>query len=499
MKPTGEQQRILDAFKSGENLVIDARAGTGKTMTLQMIAQSTIKPMLYLAFNKKMADEAAAKFPMHVSVMTTHALAYRAIGHEYRHKLSRPRGAYVNVLGTGGEVARELGIDPFVVGGKLMAAPTIGYAVLNTLKRFESSADAEIMPWHSSTNELTRRGIESGDEGVEEYRLMVFEFAEELWHRRIDKKDVALATHDTYLKLFQLSKPELPYGTILLDEAQDSNPCLLDIVLSQQGKQVIVVGDEYQSIYQWRGAVNALAQLPWRKERLTKSFRFGAEAAELARVMILDDDMKPFLQLTGNEAVETDILAQPGDLAQATYVYRTNSALLLAALSKIEEGKAVEISIDIRPFAKKLDAAMALREGRTRDVKHPDIMLFESWHEFEEDGEFRDPENRHIANIINADLYGRVSRLIADYKKPVQPDFIFVTAHKSKGLEWENVILGDDFATVEVSKETGKWRFTSEGERNLLYVAVTRVQRALVQNSEVVRVKEIGAANATGG
>ncbi|APS68750.1 hypothetical protein AVI55_16905 (plasmid) [Piscirickettsia salmonis] len=37
-------------------------------------------------------------------------------------------------------------------------------------------------------------------------------------------------THDGYLKLYQLSKPILnQYDFIMLDEAQDANPAILDI------------------------------------------------------------------------------------------------------------------------------------------------------------------------------------------------------------------------------------------------------------------------------
>ena len=42
-------------------------------------------------------------------------------------------------------------------------------------------------------------------------------------------------THDTYLKLFQLSHPDLSkrWDTILFDEAQDANPVTSVFVLNQ--------------------------------------------------------------------------------------------------------------------------------------------------------------------------------------------------------------------------------------------------------------------------
>jgi superfamily I DNA/RNA helicase len=75
MKPTDEQQRILNA--TGRVLLINARAGTGKTTTLQMIAaaHSDLK-ILYLVFNRKAKEEADAKFPGNVEVRTVHSLAF---------------------------------------------------------------------------------------------------------------------------------------------------------------------------------------------------------------------------------------------------------------------------------------------------------------------------------------------------------------------------------------------------------------------------------------
>merc|ERR1719483_1515298 len=66
------------------------------------------------------------------------------------------------------------------------------------------------------------------------------------------------------------------------------NPCMLSVCLQQKCPK-IVVGDQYQQIYSFRGAVNAL-DLVLKSDRtsvktnyfLTQSFRFGPEIAFLA-------------------------------------------------------------------------------------------------------------------------------------------------------------------------------------------------------------------------
>jgi hypothetical protein len=47
------------------------------------------------------------------------------------------------------------------------------------------------------------------------------------------------------------------------------------LCLRAQQCQVIYVGDPYQQIYEWRGAVNAMEHIRAPECALTESFRFG--------------------------------------------------------------------------------------------------------------------------------------------------------------------------------------------------------------------------------
>ena len=81
----GEQKKIISEAKSGHDLVIQALAGTGKTTTLKLLAESLFdKRGTYIAFNKAIVDEAASKFPENVRCKTAHSLAYGAIGYKYK-------------------------------------------------------------------------------------------------------------------------------------------------------------------------------------------------------------------------------------------------------------------------------------------------------------------------------------------------------------------------------------------------------------------------------
>ena len=106
MTPTAEQLDCIEKAKSNNKVTIEALAGSGKTSTLAMIANSLKEKSIYLAFNKISAQEASSKFPSHVECRTTHSLAYASHGHLLKDKLTRPKGSYVNVGGTGSEIAK---------------------------------------------------------------------------------------------------------------------------------------------------------------------------------------------------------------------------------------------------------------------------------------------------------------------------------------------------------------------------------------------------------
>ena len=76
MIPTAEQQAAVEAFATGQNVVITAGAGTGKTSTLRLLADRAGRRGLYVAFNKAIAEEARRSFPSTVQARTAHSLAY---------------------------------------------------------------------------------------------------------------------------------------------------------------------------------------------------------------------------------------------------------------------------------------------------------------------------------------------------------------------------------------------------------------------------------------
>ncbi|NXH41423.1 FBH1 helicase, partial [Dicaeum eximium] len=255
VKLTHEQQRILNhKIEPGQTVKIMAFAGTGKTSTLVRYAQkfSELK-FLYLAFNKAVAEKGKKVFPRNVTCKTFHSLAFGSVGRHYRDK-GKLNFSKMSVYSISFLLRNQKGQSLFI------RAKTVS----QTLGNFFSSSDEEICEehtplWFKNTHGVMQRL------SPEEKKISVEE-AKEIW-RNMKKLDGDVEkkykmTCDGYLKLWQLSKPQLSgYDAIFVDEAQDCTPAIVDIVQSQKcGK--ILVGDPHQQIYTFRGAVNTLYLVP---------------------------------------------------------------------------------------------------------------------------------------------------------------------------------------------------------------------------------------------
>jgi hypothetical protein len=407
-------------------------------------------------------------------------MAYAAFGAKYREKLSRPRGGYVNVAGTVSEIVKFFSVKST---GSLSKSGIARLAKL-TVAAFESSAAPELGEQHISQSEMNLLAKKADSKGdffdKQSVVTRVMKLANQLWEARIDLCSPVLITHDTYLKMYQLSKPVLRHDVIFLDEAQDTSDCVIDIVMGQTDhSQVVCVGDSFQAIYGWRGAVNALAKIQTQSTPLSQSFRYGPKVAAVATA-ILDGAM----QVRGFDKMPTEV----GEVDRSkpyTMLFRTNGALIEEGMQLINQGVQVGIEVDTKGYVKKLESAAELfHNGYSRKVKHEDIVIFEGgWSELLEEAELVKGELARIAKQVMSGEYRRTIAILGRYTKPKSPQVKLTTAHKSKGMEYDQVVLADDFP--DVIDEDGEYHELGDMERNLIYVAATRAQVCLELNDTV--------------
>lgn len=129
MQPTPEQQRIVDS--DARPLVVEAGAGAAKTTTLGLYAAARPRRrVLYLAFNKSIQLEAAARMAGNVVCRTTHSIAWRKA---------------VELFGDGAaqRVGKTYGS---AVTGAFGCSPLAASAALQTIQNWCASLDETIEP-----------------------------------------------------------------------------------------------------------------------------------------------------------------------------------------------------------------------------------------------------------------------------------------------------------------------------------------------------------------
>lgn len=478
MKPTEQQVACIDAATKFPIVKIEAGAGSGKTSTLKLVSKALPEPSLYAAFNTVTATEASLSFPSHVTCKTVHSVAYAVFGRPLQHKLKRPQGAYKNVAFTGSEIARFYKLpNTFNMAQELVTtANAMGLYVRHTVERFEQSADTAIQRQHLPMADM-KKMVDA------DYKTSdtVLRYAIKLWEDRKNPSSEVMASHDTYLKLFQLSRPDLGYKVVYLDEAQDSTPCVLHIVMTQasKGAKIVLVGDRYQAIYGWRGAINAMERIEGHTTLLSKSFRFGQGIADVATGVLQGK-----LVLTGREDLPS-VIGGFGTVDRAQpymNLFRTNGALLYAAVEAIGKGEDIRIEVDVKDFIRKLQSAFALSIGDSKNVKHEEILPYPTWKEYTEEAKIITGEMKRIVSIIDGGDYDRFIRVLENYQNPPNAKIVYTTAHKAKGREYPQVVLCDDFPS---HYDGGEFVGLNAMEQNLLYVAVTRSMHVLEINDSV--------------
>ncbi|AUR93468.1 P-loop containing nucleoside triphosphate hydrolase [Vibrio phage 1.187.O._10N.286.49.F1] len=491
--PTKEQEFGKNLVTEEMMIKFGACAGSGKSSSLYYFARCNPVPSLGLVFNKTMAEEATRKSPDHVDWMTTHSLAYRTKGKMFQHKLSRLKGGrYVNVAVTGTEIAIYFRLPDFHMNAlSFISKNYVGLIVKDTVAAFEISADFELerkhVPFHHIKDLEKRYGK---DFPKKKFTDLVFRRAKELWEERIDPYSDVLMNHNTYLKLYHLSKPDLSkYKIIYVDEAQDINPVTMAIIRMQEGKcKIVWVGDKYQGIYGFNGAVNAMEKIECKEAYLTKSFRFGQAIADVAKMVL-----RYKMEIVGNEDIDSVASREDYIVDRSkpyTLLFRTNMELIFQAVKMITDGQDVNVNVDLKDFVAMIKSAQELHQGNLKKVKHEEILPFTTWNDLVEESKHIGELSRCVS-IVEGDEVDRMVKILHNHKNSRNAHVTVTSAHKAKGLEWEQVILGDDFPSNYDHK--GRFVGLKEQEENLLYVAVTRAEKVLQFNSTVEEFFEIDA------
>lgn len=468
---TDEQNEIIHC--NDKLIVVDAFAGCAKTTTAIGYADHhKSKRMVYLCLNTANAEEARSRFGPNVTPLTTHQVAFQATRPD-RNRLTQ-------------EWRPLLLMDQLKLNNSRLAMLT-----MKTLANFFNSSDVEISEKHA---EPLREAHDLGDADV----MNAVSYARLAWKRMSDPGDSMKYPHDFYLKQFALKAPRLDYDTIIFDEAQDANPVTLQIIKGQKHAGLLCIGDRHQSIYQFRGSVNAMETLALGATHfhLSQTFRFGPKVAEVANTILseLKGETKPIRGMGQDGAWNPN---------RNTVLSRTNAELFRMAAPLRGEGvhwvggKEDKFGNWIDGCNNyKLEAIVDAYHlyARERHLIQNQLVKskFASWDEYVNYAEAAsDGEARVVVKVVE-EFSHEIPDLVADIKKNAvrdskDADLTLTTVHRSKGLEWDSVQISDDFEVLEETEA----KLASHANAvipvqdiNLLYVGVTRAKTALKLNTE---------------
>ncbi|KXS55402.1 MAG: hypothetical protein AWU57_181 [Marinobacter sp. T13-3] len=489
--PTDEQQAVVDCVCSGQSVVVKAFAGSGKTATGVESARQSKRRGRMVVFNNAARWDAKARMPEQIVVTTGHGMAHDSIikasaafAKKLQWVLDHPRHEIPP-----GTIANEFSLPS--LPNHQCSVRELAVAVKHTLRAFLISADFDIDTHHIPEEVLPLTLRMELSPRLTDLKGLIVEHTRAVWKRMSSEYDTFPIDHDGYLKLLHLRGTQLaePEHLWLLDEYQDTNP-VMDAIISGQPGQKVYIGDPYQQIYGWRGAINAMADkiaeglpvLP-----LSRSFRFNHQVAGAANLLLK------------GMGETTPLVGEPYNLTQMnlhkphTVLVRNNLTMVSLAQEYASLNQSVYVPKKLsKETCSKVESALALFEGRLDDVKIRKLRELGSWDEYKrfvKDAGAHNPEYRILKTLVERyhktlpDLL-RMCRLpyesIRDHSRRVT----LVTAHRAKGREWNYVRLADDLALPQttINKMCHGMQLTPTEQEsvNLLYVALTRCKKGLV-------------------
>jgi F-box protein 18 (helicase) len=487
--PTAEQLRIvqhpLPRPPDAPHLVkIVAFAGTGKTSTLVQMTEAhpNIK-FLLVVYNKSVRVMAEAQFPKaNVTCKTVHQMAMAKAGFMFTKKLTSNLKAK-DVLDSGLLAEDTTG----KAGSQFRRAGQVQAALSSFMNSAEPEPELEHVPlvWRVGVAE------EQLDAGQ---RAAVLADAVRVWRAMADREDFRVRMpHDGYLKVWQARRPSLQkvveHEVLLVDEGQDMNPAMLDI-FTRQATTRVIVGDPNQQIYMFRGAVNALDLInPTHTYYLTQSFRFGPEIAFVANKCISQFKGDDTRTLVGGKKVDNFIGVTVDPKKQTAYIGRTNMGVFNKLHSLLLVKGSVGRRVGLVGGVESYNLEDYLDIDRLRKGQKDKMQKFKNFASFDQLKSFAknvdDIELLSKIKIVEKyEVPGLIARIRGGVVKDLkQADTVLSTVHKAKGLEFETVVLMDDFPDFPGPD----LRQVAEDEANLIYVAITRAKTGLHLNGLVKR------------
>jgi len=434
----------LDLFemcqRNRDNVVVRARAGSGKTSTAVEIAKK-LPGAVFMAYNKAIADE-LQKRGCRASTIHSYAFALKP--------------ALTTV---------ESGKLKFLHSQLKLFSPE--YPLKKLVSRAKSFLPEDLplflRGYYKSLLERKEiRPVEDED--------LLFEEAQRLYRKSL--KVTSTMDFDDLLHLLLKPKYAQRVDTLIVDECQDLDNLMMKVVLNL-ARRVIVVGDPRQALYAFRGANSRAFEVLLKSLNVTNpmplsyTFRCAQEIVRYANRYV--PDLKAFREERGEVTLQsTDGIFDPR-LGYDAYLARTNQECVyqyaylakMGSRPKYNGNYLKTLCETLMPYSTWEQVKAMIERIQDKLVMKPNIKLATECENLE----------------AGLEISERLCIPLSELKNlltltPQNPDCLVSTIHSAKGLEWDSVHFTDTMHKP------------SELAMNLKYVASTRAKNRL----HVVRV-----------
>lgn len=480
------QKDIFEDVAEGDHhTVIEALAGSAKTTSIVESIKHIPKNKnaLFCAFNKRVVEDLKKKdIPWDVNVSTLHSHGLRAITNAY----GRQKVEFKRVGGILGKMFEGRTGNTFELRVRLEKAVSL---CKSALALDDQAIDDVLDQFMIDVSNASRRG------DPEEDRQAFIDYVKEALN--CCKTIKGQIDFDDMVWIPIVNKiPIDRYNRLFVDELQDLSPVQKEIVYKSITKsgRICAVGDENQSIYQWRGAaVDSIKEMVHRLDArvlpLPICYRCPSSVIEVAQEIVPRIQAAPnAIRGTVLEVDELSMLASanPGDVILS----RLNAPLLGLCFNFLSAGrKALILGRDIGS-----SLAAFIRKSNTNTVQ--ELMHYtDEWRMRETARLLNRPEPRKReaeavddkANCIN--VLSQNARTIQDVLATIESLFndanetnaiTLSSVHKFKGLERDTVYML--MRSFRVNRD--RWGeevidARMQEELNIAYVAITRAKKNL--------------------
>lgn len=481
---SAHQSAIMDSLCDDDaNQIWEAAAGAGKTSTIEHAIRTVLSDLvcLYLVFNRKNADEAMERLgDTEAMTLTLNSCGFRALQNARKYRLDKGKiwDCIKDAMPNRAENAAYGKIVMQLVN--LARNEGIGSSVL------ADSDDA----WQDIIEKYALDTDSANTNTYDCIRLARKVLAGCMARARKGSIDFCDMNYLPCVEGFEARWPSC--DIVFVDEAQDLNAIQIENVaqiVEQNNARVVFVGDPWQAIYGFRGAVNEAM------ESLKK--RFACRLMPLSVCWRCDASMIRLAQTTGapiqvapgKPEGRTETLATYNTVPGDVVLCRTTAPLIGACYRLISQGQPAvvlgkDIGAGLTALVKKL-RAKSINELSQKLSR----WLQDEIASAEENGKPHKSaaaEDKAECLQVIIDQLPSSKRTIDSLLSVIEDLFeaedyegravIFSTIHKAKGREWDRVIILD---REQMPLKWAKTDWQKKQEVHCMYVAFTRAKHEL--------------------